>query len=109
MRVKDLARHDIRLSVASGELRPDRWVQLCSFTEICADQKSDYQYQELFWQKLFPVRDALDKTASNPQRPDQYKEHLGELDMTGIRTPVEITQIKKFEKQTNNTVSTFTL
>ena len=27
------------------------------------------------------------------------QKHLGELDMTGIRTPVEITQIRKFEKQ----------
>ena len=32
-------------------------------------------------------------------RPTQYKKHLVELDMSGIRTPVEITQIKKFEKQ----------
>ena len=35
----------------------------------------------------------------HPERPDQYKKHLGELDMTGIKTPVEITQLKKFEKQ----------
>ena len=49
-----------------------------------------FQYSVLYT-KLQP--------ASNPQRPDQYKKHLGELDMTGIRTPVEITQLRKFEKQ----------
>ena len=36
--------------------------------------------------------------ASDPQRPDQYKKYIGELHMTGITTPVKITQIKKFEK-----------
>ena len=36
---------------------------------------------------------------NHPYRPEQYKKHLGELDMSGIRTPVEITQLKKFEKQ----------
>ena len=35
----------------------------------------------------------------HPEKLFHYKKHLAELDMTGIRTPVEITQIKKFEKQ----------
>ena len=36
---------------------------------------------------------------NNPDRVYHYKKPLSELDMTGIRTPVEITQLKKFEKQ----------
>ena len=35
----------------------------------------------------------------HPDRVYHYKKRLGELDMTGIRTPVEIAQIRKFEKQ----------
>ena len=35
----------------------------------------------------------------HPDRVHHYKKHLGELDMTGIRMPVEITQLRKFEKQ----------
>ena len=35
----------------------------------------------------------------HPDRVYHYKKHLGELDMSGIRTPVELSQIAKFEKQ----------
>ena len=35
----------------------------------------------------------------HPENLYHYKKHLGELDMMGMRTPVEITQLRKFEKQ----------
>ena len=35
----------------------------------------------------------------NPNLIRHYKKHLGKLDMTGIRNPVEISDIAKFERQ----------
>ena len=49
-----------------------------------------FQYSVLY-SKLQPT--------DHPYRPTQYKKHLAELDMSGIRTAVEITQINKFEKR----------
>ena len=37
--------------------------------------------------------------ANHPDRVHHYTKHLDELNMTGIRTPVEITQLRKFEQQ----------
>ena len=54
------------------------------------DDQNCFQYSVLY-AKLQPE--------GHPYRLFHYKKHLGELNMTGIRTPVEITQIRKFEKQ----------
>ena len=45
---------------------------------------------------------------NHPYRVYHYKKHLSKLDMTGIRTPVEITQLKNLKNRTVNTASTFT-
>ena len=49
-----------------------------------------FQYSVLYT-KLQP--------AVQPENVYHYKKHLGELNMLGIRTPVELSQIAKFEKQ----------
>src|SRR5688572_17299519 len=47
------------------------------------------------WQSLAAIYPA----ERNPQRPTKYLPHLKKLNFTGIKFPVEVTDIDKFERQ----------
>ena len=75
----------------SSYLPLPKFVQIKRATiNIKNDDLNCFQYS-LLYTKLQP--------AVNPERVYHYKKHHDDLNMTGIRTPVEITQLKKFEQQ----------
>src|SRR5688572_16215475 len=45
------------------------------------------------------VLSAMYPAEQNPHRPSKYRAHLKKLDFTGIKFPVEVTSIDKFERQ----------
>ena len=45
------------------------------------------------------VLSAIYPAEQNPHRPSKYRAHLKKLDFTGIKFPVEVTSIDKFERQ----------
>ena len=46
---------------------------------------------------LYSVAAAVFLTAQNPHRASQYKKHLSKFNTTGLKFPMEIDQIGKFE------------
>ena len=43
------------------------------------------------------VLSAIYPVEKDPQRPNKYRAHLKKLDFTGIKFPVQVTDIDKFE------------